>query len=279
MRKLLGLLILATVIQLAAAQATYVFEEDQLMGPETISATGYYELTLQNNGAERYNVSVIRLGEGKTAEDYKNALETLMTAFQSGGDVAAGLAALAEAGSGVGGVFAEAGVSGTAGLILEPGSYLLSGYCDSCPPNHNQQLVSLAVEDGPRTEAPAADVTVEMVDFHFSGIPAELEAGPKLWDVANTGEQGHVFVLVKLAEGATVEDFTVWMATPESRGGEMPETLGSDVPSGYFLDPGGRYFETIDLAPGSYVVVCPIPDPATGQPHYDLGMIQTLDVE
>jgi hypothetical protein len=69
------------------------------------------------------------------------------------------------------------------------------------------------------------------------------------------------------------------MATPESRGGEMPAELGQDVPAGAFLDPGGRYFETIDLSPGTYAVICPVPDPASGQPHHELGMIQELIVE
>jgi hypothetical protein len=124
MKKLLGLLMLATALQLAAAQATYVFEDGQLSGPETISATGYYEITLENRSTEGYQLSVLRLGEGKTAEDYKDAFEALITAFQSGGDTAAGFAALRAAASQIASVSAEAGPSGTAGTLLEPGDYL-----------------------------------------------------------------------------------------------------------------------------------------------------------
>lgn len=277
MRKVLGLLMLATAIQVAAAQASYVFEGDQLTGPETVSATGYYEITLENRSSDPYRFSVLRLGEGKTAEDYANALQSLIAAFQSGGDTAAGFAALSEAASQIGSVSAEAGASGTAGLLLEPGSYVLGGSCGDCPPN--QQLTAFTVEDGPRAETPEADVTVEMVDFHFAGVPTELAAGPHVWDIANTGEQGHVLILIKLAEGKTLDDLTAWMATPEARGGPMPADLGEDVPAGSYLDPGGRYFETIDLAPGTYAVICPVPDPATGEPHYDLGMIQALNVK
>jgi uncharacterized cupredoxin-like copper-binding protein len=277
MRKVFALLVLAAAIQLAAAQATYVFEEDQLTGPETVSVTGYYEIMLDNRSDDRYNFSVLRLGEGKTADDYRSALETLITAFQSGGDTAAGFAALREAASQIGSVSAEAGASGTAGLLLEPGGYLLSGQCGQCPPN--QQIVAFTVENGPRAEAPEAEVRADMVDFHFGGVPTELTAGPKLWEIANTGEQGHVFILFKLAEGKALDDLTTWLATPESRNGPPPADLGEDVPAGAYLDPGGRYYETIDLAPGTYAVICPVPDPASGQPHYDLGMIQALTVK
>lgn len=277
MRKVLALLVLVTTVQLAAAQATYIFEEGQLTGPETVSATGYYEVTLDNRGDDPYRISVLRLGEGKTAEDYKKALETLMTAFKNGGDMAAGFAALREAASQVGGISAGAGASGMAGLLLEPGGYVLSGGCGECPPN--QQLVAFTVEDGPRTEAPEAEVTADMVDFHFSGVPTALTAGPKLWEIANTGEQGHVFVLFKLAENKTLEDLTTWLATPKSREGPPPADLGEDVPAGAYLDPGGRYFETIDLELGTYAVICPVPDPASGRPHHDLGMIQALTVK
>lgn len=277
MRKVCVLFVLAAAVQLAAAQITYVFEGDQLAGPESYTGTGYVEFTLQNSGLEGYDLLVVRLGEGKTAEDYTNALEALIAVFQAGGDSTAGFAALAEAGRSVGDVSAEAGASGTVGLVLDPGSYLLSGSCASCSPN--QQLVSLVIEDGPRAEVPAADVTVAMTDFLFSGLPTELEAGPKVWDVANTGDQGHLFILVKLAEGATFEEFTAWLATPEAQGGEVPERLGADVPgAAHYIDPGGRYFETLDLSPGSYVLVCPVPDPASGQPHYHLGMVHAVTV-
>jgi hypothetical protein len=276
MRKVFALLVLSTALQFAAAQATYVFEEDQLTGPETVSATGYYEVTLDNRSDDPYRISVLRLGEGKTAEDYREALETLMTAFQNGGDVAAGFAALREAASQVGGISAGAGASGTAGLLLEPGGYVLSGGCGECPPN--QQLVAFTVENGPRTEAPEAEVKADMGDFHFGGVPTELTAGPKLWEVANTGEQGHVFILIKLAEGKALGDLTTWLATPEAMETPLPPGLGEDVPAGAYLDPGGRYFETIDLAPGTYALICPVPDPASGKPHHELGMIQALRV-
>lgn len=277
MRKTLILFVLAVAVQFAAAQVGYVFEGDQLTGPESYAGTGYVELTLHNRGPEPYDIVVIRLGEGKVAEDYTNALGALIATFQAGGDTVAAFAALAEAGSSLGGVLAEAGASGTVGFVFEPGSYLLSGSCSSCPPN--LQLASLVIEDGPRAEAPAPDVSVAMMDFHFSGVPSELEAGPKVWEVANTGVQGHLIILVELAEGVTLEEFAAWLETPESRDGGVPETLGAEVPGGHYIDPGGRYFETIDLSPGRYVVLCPVPDPASGQPHYHLGMMQTLDVE
>jgi hypothetical protein len=36
---------------------------------------------------------------------------------------------------------------------------------------------------------------------------------------------------------------------------------------------------TIDLQPGEYVAICNIPDPSSGIPHSQLGMIQPFTVK
>jgi hypothetical protein len=270
-------LLLSTVLSVSAAhELHYSFVNDELTGSDSYSGTGYAELTLENAGSESFYLTVLRPAEGRSADDYRNALAQLMAAFQEGGDVAAAHAAVGEAAAAVGGTVAAPGGSAMVGLLLEPGEYFVSGSCDSCPPAAH--LASFTVNDGVRTEPPAADLVVELRDFHFQGIPAEIPAGARLWDVSNTGGHGHIYMFIKLAEGRTMDDFTAWFSTLEAISEPLPADIGEELPAGAYLDPGSRYFEKIDLAAGNYVVVCPIPEASSGQTHMMLGMIQGLVV-
>ena len=44
------------------------------------------------------------------------------------------------------------------------------------------------------------------------------------------------------------------------------------------LDVGATGWFVADLAPGTYAIVCYIPDVVSGTPHYALGMVQELTV-
>jgi uncharacterized cupredoxin-like copper-binding protein len=45
------------------------------------------------------------------------------------------------------------------------------------------------------------------------------------------------------------------------------------------LDVGASGWLTVGLAPGTYVAICIVPDPASGRRHTELGMIQEFTVE
>jgi hypothetical protein len=45
------------------------------------------------------------------------------------------------------------------------------------------------------------------------------------------------------------------------------------------LATGMRGWAVLDLAPGNYLAICAVPDPASGQPHLALGMIASFTVE
>lgn len=268
--------LVGAVLSLAMAQTIYVFDGSQLTGPDTIAATGYHEIALHNQSDAGYDLSLTRLRAGWTADDYRAALDTVTQAFQTGGDIGSAIAAFQQIGDQVGGVHTGPGQAGTAGLLLEPGAYVLDGSCSECPPG--QQMLSLTVLDGPRAEPPPPDLVVEMKDYQFTGIPSELPAGEQLWDIANTGAEGHVLILFRLAQGATMDDLASWMSNPENMGGAPPAELGEDAASSSYLTAGARYFATFDLQPGTYAVVCPVPD-RTGTPHHAHGMIQLLFVQ
>lgn len=127
-------------------------------------------------------------------------------------------------------------------------------------------------------------VEVTTVDHAFEGIDGELAAGPVSFHVANEGADAHVVVLHRIADDSDVTADDLF-----ADGQVDDEALAAEtelVVSGAFAPPGGEGFVTADLAPGRYVVFCPIPagfagdgppDP-TADPHAALGMHAELTV-
>lgn len=154
---------------------------------------------------------------------------------------------------------------------LEAGTYvLLNGGAQ--PP----QLASITVADGEDVEyeAPVADVTVTLEDFAF-GIPLTLPAGQHLWQIDNVGEQWHEIVIAPVEPDMTLEDVQVLMAEGEQPGLPL-------FPLAMPLGGGESAWLTVDLQPGSYVIVCSLPDILQMEEmhtHFELGMVQLVTVE
>lgn len=138
-----------------------------------------------------------------------------------------------------------------------------------------QMTQSFAVVEGEAAAAPAADVLVEMADFSFT-MPDKIAAGPHVWELTNVGKQWHEMVVLKLAEGVTVEDLFAFFETagPE----DVPPF---DLAFGYApMSEGNRAWVTVDLPAGEYTVICFLPDLLSDMsPHVAHGMIRTLIVE
>ena len=140
-------------------------------------------------------------------------------------------------------------------------------------------------------EDPAADVTVEMQEYAFV-MPDQLPAGPQVWEVVNEGAQPHEIVLLELAPGVSPEQALEMLLSPEvgrTEASHDASPVGSPAVSGPppFQPIGGmqamatglRGWVMLDLEPGTYVAVCGVPDPQSGQPHLMLGMVATFTVE
>lgn len=112
----------------------------------------------------------------------------------------------------------------------------------------------------------AAQVAVSGTEYAFDfEAPA---AGPTSFTMANDGEETHFMLLVKLAEGATIEEAL------ESEGDEgVDEEFESDIAA-----PGDDAVLTVDLTPGNWALLCPIPTPE-GEPHFAVGMIEEFTIE
>ena len=276
MKRLGVLLLLGFAGQVLAQGLEFAYDGAALSGPETYAGTGYAELSLENSADEGYDLSLMRVSEGKSQADYEVAMIAMGQAYAGQGDVAEAHSAIQETVTIIGGVTVSAGEAATVGVLLEPGDYLLDGSCESCSPG--QSIRALTVTGGERAEAPTPDRIVEFQDFHFSGIPAVLPAGSELWEIANVGEENHLFVIFKIAEGKTMADLEAFLESPDFQGGPPPAEYGSEIVSSSYLTGPVRYYQTVSLEPGAYVVLCPVLHGPSGKLHTALGMIQALTV-
>jgi hypothetical protein len=117
---------------------------------------------------------------------------------------------------------------------------------------------------------PVGDVTISQSDFHFD-VSGSLTPGTHMIRIENAGGQQHEAVLVKLKEGATAEDYL--SAAP---GTTPPLAVHLGGITGIL--PRKRNFVSADLETGNYALYCFLTDPASGKPHFALGMMQEFTV-
>lgn len=128
-------------------------------------------------------------------------------------------------------------------------------------------------DDGPPQDPsvtvldPAATrVDVSAEDYAFHGeMPAA--AGRYSFVMTNDGAEPHIMILVRLEDGATIDQVL------QSEGAEG---LAEEFESAPAM-PGEQGVLTADLGPGTWVLLCPIPDPG-GTPHFASGMIHQFEV-
>jgi CubicO group peptidase (beta-lactamase class C family) len=147
-----------------------------------------------------------------------------------------------------------------------------------------------------------AELDVVATDYSFSGIPAELPAGPIIVTTQNGGEEMHIAELLRVNDDVTFTTDEL-LALPEEEALGMVTRVG-----GAFAVPGGEGYGIADLTPGRYLAICPIPQgmtlelatqfdepeatspagsapagpdstgPELGPPHFLIGMIHEFTV-
>lgn len=121
------------------------------------------------------------------------------------------------------------------------------------------------------TQPPQANADVLLRDFSFE-MP-RLAAGKQTVKVSNVGHHPHEFILFRLLPGKTMADFEAFM---EDESGPPPFEEAGGLPP---IAGGTSGWITLDLTPANYVAICYLPEPASGQPHFALGMIEAFTVE
>jgi hypothetical protein len=108
-----------------------------------------------------------------------------------------------------------------------------------------------------------------LVDFAFA-VPEEWSAGKHLIRVVNTGEQDHQLGLVRLHAGLSMKDWTE---------ADDPSALATPIAGIARLGSGESAYLSVELSRGSYVAYCLVVDPKTHNPHIELGMLRSIQVE
>lgn len=229
--------------------------------PDSVPA-GLTEIREHNAGPSLHHVALYRLEAGKTLADFVGAL-------RPDAPFPTWAKALGGPNTPVPGGWSNATV------VLTPGRYAMLCFIgDSANRPHFMLGMEkeLVVTGATKAVLPAADRTVDLSDYTF-GIPATLPAGKQMWKFVNTAGQEHEALLVMLAPGTTQAAFAEWV------GGGMkgpPPAMPVGGISG--LAPGGASEVAFDLTPGSYVLICFIPDAKDGKDHWTHGMMKGFEV-
>jgi hypothetical protein len=248
----------------AIPTATITLAAEGLVTPGTIPA-GWVEVTFENAAEAPLFGIMARLDDDATMDDFMGALMGIM-----GGD-----AGIVPPATFTGAPAAMPGTTVSATYNLSAGMYILLNVAGEEP-----QIATFVVEgEAADTDfEPEADLTVALVDFAF-GLPVELPAGEQTWLIENLGEQWHELIMIPVPAGTTLEDaMSLLMAVEEGAEGEggAPEFAAVWSP----MSAGERAWFQFDLAPGTYLVSCFIPDANSDEHaiHAALGMIQIVTV-
>lgn len=251
-----------TLVGMVTAQAeipsvTVTITADGLSAPEALPE-GYVNVTFDNTSEAPFVGVVFQLNDGVTMDD-------VFASMADGNPMGFLPLVRLKGGPGV-----MPGQSVTMTYALEAGNYALLNFFGEMP-----QVAAFSVADGEDSaqDEPAADLSVVMADFVF-GLPATLPAGSSLWEITNSGAQWHELVIAPIDAGTTAEDVLALLAEGE-------ESPLQQFPILMPIEAGGTVWVDVDLQPGTYAVICNLPDLANMEDmhiHYDLGMIQIVTV-
>jgi hypothetical protein len=262
-----GLLIIGALVACAPAaapipQVTIKAHDYSYDGPTKLNA-GLVTIKLTNEGQEMHHAQLARLNDGVSMDQIEQA-------FQTDPNAALALVTLVGGPGAIG-----PGQSTEVTLDLAAGQYLAMCFIPSADgvPHMAQGMLSTFVVEGTRAAAaePQADRTITLKDFMFD-LPAQVKAGVQTWKIVNSGPQPHEIIMFRLNDGKTMDDVMAWAQT---QAGAPPFNMIGGMQG---LTPGQTGWVTLDLKPGSYVAACDIPDPTSGKPHSELGMLMPFTV-
>ncbi len=226
---------------------------------------GMTTFRLANHGQAIHHVIVVRIDSGKTYDE-------LLAAFAQPGPPPAWATFL-------GGPNPPAphGES-NATFQLDAGNYALiclvdvPGGVPHIAHGMSRPMVVTPASAAAIAASPAADVTISLFDYNFT-LSGPVTAGTRTFEVVGAPGQMHEVVLFRLAEGRTATEMVEWV---EKMDGPPPgELMGGTAPA----MPGIKVWFKADMAPGSYALVCFIPDHQDGKPHFMHGMVKEFTVE
>lgn len=248
----------------AIPEITITTVDHGFSAPAEVKA-GLTRVTIQNDGHAPHHAQLARLKDGVT-------LDKIFAAMQE--DPMSIVPMLAWVG---GPSVVDHGGSSTVTLQLEAGTHMLLCFVpdeEGLPHLAHGMMGTMEVlpAHGEERAQPAADLSLRFLDFAYAFSEA-IPSGPQTWEIVNDGEVMHEITLVRLNDGATMEDVAHFIHAPQG-----PPPFAS-VGGMQAMDPGATAWLHLDLTPGDYLGICHIPDMPSGQTHADLGMIIPFTVE
>lgn len=249
---------------LKPAIVTVHASEFAFAAPKSVSA-GTITFRMVNDGKQLHHVAIVKLLNGKTVDDF-------MAAMKKPGPPPAWIVA-------VGGPNAVVpGQSTDATLTLEPGNYALVCFIpspgDPTPHVMKGMISALTVTPGsaPSVNVPA-DVNIRMSDYRFA-LSKPLTAGRHVIKVTNDAAQDHEVLFVKLPPGVTAAGVAEWVEAG-MKGPPLAMPMGGVSP----IARGRSNTIALDLTPGTYGMICFLPDAKDGKPHSVHGMTAQFEVK
>ena len=244
---------------------TIVAKGDHFEAPESVEAGRYLLVASNPEGQPGTEVSLTLLPEGET-------LDGTLAAFTSG-DIPAWLFETTF----LGGPIMPRDLHGEeqrAIVDLTPGDWIVWSPGNPTPAPRLLTVTGDAAAVDAATD-PEADVVVELQEYAFT-MPEEIPAGPQVWQVSNVGTQPHFIELVKTPEPVSMEQMMAILfgdegATPAPGAPNPDDFLGAGGLA--TMSVGTTGWIELDLEPGYYVVMCFVPDGASGMPHAMMGML------
>ena len=252
-------------VSAGATVTTFIAEDYAFTGPEQLES-GQQTVRLLNRGRDVHQIQFLALPPGKTITDVERALASRSPSLPNWLRRHGGVNSVASGD--------EASVT----IELEPGDYLLlCGIPDVAGRPHAMRGMVRAlrvVEAPPSGEpAPRADATLRLNDFVFA-LNGLLQAGSRTVHLMNEGRQAHEVVMIRLAEGASTQDFI-----ERYRPGGLSNSAGREAGGVTGIDSGRQASMHLQLEPGRYGLLCFLADPVTGAPHFSRGMWRDIEVK
>ena len=233
--------------------------------PDTI-VSGASNVRLINDGPDLHHIQLIRLEQGKTADDLTKAMQ-------------AGPGPLPAWAVDVGGpnTPGRPGGENSAIMDLEPGNYVMLCFipapADGQPHVMKGMIKPLTVVAAEKpSHIPAADLVMTLDDYTFeTNMP--ITAGKHTIRIENGAQQSHEVVIAKLAPGKTPMDLMKFVEKPE---GTPPGEIVGGVTG---IARGEVNQVTYEFTPGDYALICFVPDAKDGKPHVAHGMVKQFKVD
>ena len=240
-----------------------IAEDYSFAAPEETSG-GWKMIRLRNRGRDTHHVQLLKLSNGKTAEDFDRTLAADSTQLPH----------WVVRYGGVNSVMPDE--EATVLLDLDPGSYvLICGIPDQQGRPHVVRGMTKSLTVTARDEtvpAPRATRTLSMKEFSYS-FDQPLTVGPHMIQVKNEGKQAHEVLLLALKPGASVVDFLEFY-----RPGIPRNPAGRTIGGITGLAPGRQAFLPLQVETGRYGILCFLADPFRRRPHFMDGMWMDIDV-